>query len=75
MNHSLRGLPTERIRLHACYGLNHGPRVHDTPWARSAVMLGIQAGAYSFEVANPRHMHEWKVWEDPASGSCPRARC
>jgi 5-methyltetrahydropteroyltriglutamate--homocysteine methyltransferase len=67
VNHSLRGVPTERIRLHTCYGLNHGPRVHDISMGEVApYMLGIQAGGYSFEVANPRHMHEWKVWEDPA---------
>ena len=67
VNHSLRGVPTEKIRLHTCYGLNHGPRVHDISMGEVApYMLGIQAGGYSFEVANPRHMHEWKVWEDPA---------
>jgi 5-methyltetrahydropteroyltriglutamate--homocysteine methyltransferase len=64
INHAIRGLPAERIRLHVCYGLNHGPRVHDVP-LREVVpfMLEINVGAYSFEVANPRHMHEWRVWE------------
>jgi len=64
INHAIRGLPAERIRLHVCYGLNHGPRIHDVP-LREVVpfMLEINAGAYSFEVANPRHMHEWRVWE------------
>jgi 5-methyltetrahydropteroyltriglutamate--homocysteine methyltransferase len=66
VNHALRGIPTEKIRLHTCYGLNHGPRVHDITMAEVApFMLGITAGAYSFEVANPRHMHEWKIWADP----------
>jgi 5-methyltetrahydropteroyltriglutamate--homocysteine methyltransferase len=65
VNHSLRGIPTDRIRLHTCYGLNHGPRIHDIGMGEVApYMLGIQAGAYSFEVANPRHMHEWKIWQD-----------
>ncbi len=65
LNHALRGIPQERIRLHTCYGLNHGPRVHDLP-LRDVVehMLRINAGAYSFEVANPRHQHEWRVWQD-----------
>ncbi|HET6319130.1 MAG TPA: cobalamin-independent methionine synthase II family protein [Chloroflexota bacterium] len=64
VNHALRGLATERIRVHVCYGLNSGPRVHDASFAEVApFMLRINAGAYSFEFANPRHMHEWKVWE------------
>ncbi|MGI8517771.1 MAG: methionine synthase, partial [Acidimicrobiia bacterium] len=65
VNHALRGIPTERIRLHTCYGLIAGPRVHDLDLAFIApFMLGINAGAYSFEVANPRHYHEWKIWQD-----------
>jgi 5-methyltetrahydropteroyltriglutamate--homocysteine methyltransferase len=65
LNYALRGLPEERIRLHVCYGLNHGPRIHDAPLGEVVgFMLRVRAGAYSFEVANPRHMHEWRVWED-----------
>ena len=53
------------MRLHTCYGLNHGPRVHDLAFRDIApLMLTINAGAYSFEVANPRHQHEWKIWGD-----------
>jgi len=65
LNHALRGFPEERIRLHVCYGLNHGPRIHDVAF-REVVgfMLAVNAGAYSFELANPRHMHEWRVWQD-----------
>lgn len=64
LNHALRGIPTERIRLHACYGLNHGPRIHDVPLAEVVPwMLAIRAGAYSFEGVNPRHAHEWRVWQ------------
>ena len=63
LNHALRGIPAEKIRLHTCYGLNHGPRVHDLAFRDVApLMLKINAGAYSFEVANPRHQHEWKIW-------------
>lgn len=65
LNHALRGIPAEKIRLHTCYGLNHGPRVHDLDFRDIApLMLKINAGAYSFEVANPRHQHEWKIWRD-----------
>jgi 5-methyltetrahydropteroyltriglutamate--homocysteine methyltransferase len=65
VNHALRGLPEERVRLHTCYGLNHGPRLHDAPLADVVpMMLQVNAGAYSFEVGNPRHAHEWRVWED-----------
>ena len=64
LNHALRGIPTDRIRHHTCYGLNHGPRMNDIPLADALkYTLQINAGAYSFEVANPRHMHEWRVWE------------
>jgi 5-methyltetrahydropteroyltriglutamate--homocysteine methyltransferase len=67
LNHALRGIPADRIRLHTCYGLNHGPRLNDIPLAEVApVMLRINAGAYSFEVANPRHQHEWRIWADLA---------
>lgn len=65
LNHALRGIPQEKIRLHTCYGLNHGPRIHDIDFRDVApLMLKINAGAYSFEVANPRHQHEWKIWRD-----------
>ena len=64
LNHALRDIPTDRIRHHTCYGLNHGPRMNDIPLADALqYTLQINAGAYSFEVANPRHMHEWRVWE------------
>jgi 5-methyltetrahydropteroyltriglutamate--homocysteine methyltransferase len=67
VNHALRGLPIERVRLHTCYGLNHGPRLHDAPLGDVVeMMLSVNAGAYSFEVGNPRHAHEWRVWEDTA---------
>lgn len=67
LNHSLRGIPADRVRLHTCYGLNAGPRVHDLDLAVIApFMLKVDAGAYSFETANPRHAHEWRIWEDLA---------
>jgi 5-methyltetrahydropteroyltriglutamate--homocysteine methyltransferase len=65
LNHALRGLPTDRIRYHTCYSINIGPRVHDMELKHIIdIMLRINAGAYSFEAANPRHEHEWRVWEE-----------
>jgi len=65
LNHSLRGIPTEKIRYHTCYGINMGPRVHDMELKDIIdIILGIRAGAYSFEASNPRHEHEWTVWKD-----------
>lgn len=65
LNNALRGIPTDKIRHHTCYGLNHGPRMNDIPLIEAVpFMLSINAGAYSFEVANPRHYHEWKIWQD-----------
>ncbi len=63
-NRALRGIPPERVRFHTCYGINEGPRVHDAPLADLVeMMLQVNAGAYSFEAANPRHEHEYHVWE------------
>ncbi|HWP29760.1 MAG TPA: cobalamin-independent methionine synthase II family protein [Chloroflexota bacterium] len=65
INHALEGIPPERVRFHTCYGINEGPRVHDAPLrAIVDVMLQVNAGAYSFEAANPRHEHEYHLWED-----------
>jgi 5-methyltetrahydropteroyltriglutamate--homocysteine methyltransferase len=64
LNHALKGLPPDRIRHHTCYSINIGPRVHDLELKHIVeTLLSINAGAYSFEAANPRHEHEWKVWE------------
>jgi 5-methyltetrahydropteroyltriglutamate--homocysteine methyltransferase len=65
LNHALKGLPTERVRFHTCYGINIGPRVHEMNLADIVdIMLEVNAGAYLFEAGNPRHEHEWRVWED-----------
>jgi 5-methyltetrahydropteroyltriglutamate--homocysteine methyltransferase len=54
----------EAVRFHTRYGINIGPRVHDMPLKDIVdIMLKVNAGAYSFEAANPRHEHEWCVWE------------
>ncbi len=65
LNHALRGLPTDRVRFHTCYGINIGPRVHEMNLADIVdIMLKVNAGAYLFEAGNPRHEHEWRVWEN-----------
>jgi 5-methyltetrahydropteroyltriglutamate--homocysteine methyltransferase len=65
LNHALRDIPADKIRHHTCYGLNHGPRLTDVDLRYVApFMLRVHAGAHSFEVANPRHQHEWRIWED-----------
>jgi 5-methyltetrahydropteroyltriglutamate--homocysteine methyltransferase len=64
LNHALRDIPPEKIRFHTCYGINMGPRIHDMELKDIVdLLLTIRAGAYSFEAANPRHEHEWKVWK------------
>ena len=64
INHALRGIPEDRVRFHTCYSTNVAPRVHDFELGQFVdLMLGIHAGGYSFEAANPRHEHEWAVWE------------
>jgi 5-methyltetrahydropteroyltriglutamate--homocysteine methyltransferase len=65
LNHSLRGLPPERIRYHLCWGSWHGPHVTDIAMGDIVeVLLSVNAQAYSFEAGNVRHEHEWKVWQE-----------
>jgi 5-methyltetrahydropteroyltriglutamate--homocysteine methyltransferase len=65
LNHALRDIPPEKIRFHTCYGINMGPRIHDMELKDIVdLILTIRAGAYSFEAANRRHEHEWKVWKN-----------
>jgi len=64
LNHALRNIPPERVRHHTCYGINMGPRTSDLEMKHLAdLIVTIRAGYYSFEMANPRHEHEWRVWE------------
>jgi 5-methyltetrahydropteroyltriglutamate--homocysteine methyltransferase len=65
LNHALRGIAPATVRHHTCHGINMGPRVHEMELKDHIdVVLKINAGAYSFEAANPRHEHEWRVWEE-----------
>ena len=64
LNHALRNIPPERVRHHTCYGINMGPRTSDMEMKHLVdIIVTIRAGFYSFEMANPRHEHEWRVWE------------
>jgi 5-methyltetrahydropteroyltriglutamate--homocysteine methyltransferase len=65
VNHSLKGIPEDRVRFHTCYSINVAPRVHDLELKHYVdLMLKVRAQAYSIEAANPRHEHEWRVWEE-----------
>jgi 5-methyltetrahydropteroyltriglutamate--homocysteine methyltransferase len=65
LNHALRNIPSERVRHHTCYGINMGPRTNDLEFRHVVdLVLTIRAHFYSFEAANPRHEHEWHVWEN-----------
>ncbi len=63
-NHAIEGLPREKIRYHVCWGSWPGPHTSDVPFKDIAdLVLKVRAGAYSIELANPRHEHEWRLWE------------
>ena len=65
INHSLEGIPQDRVRYHVCWGSWPGPHTTDVAFKDIvALVLKINAGAYVIEGANPRHEHEWKVWRD-----------
>src|SRR5215831_6559747 len=63
-NTALKGIPPEMVRFHTCYGINEGPRLYEASLAQIIdYMLKINAGSYSFEAANPRHEHEYHLFE------------
>jgi 5-methyltetrahydropteroyltriglutamate--homocysteine methyltransferase len=65
LNHALRGLPEDRVRYHVCFGSWHGPHAYDPPLRDSVdLVLKVNARYYLMEQANPRHEHEWRIWED-----------
>ena len=64
LNHALKGIPEDRTRYHLCWGSWHGPHTHDLAFEHIiGLMLQVNAQCYSFEAANVRHEHEWKLWE------------
>ena len=64
LNHALDGIPEDRVRYHVCWGSWPGPHTTDVPLAKIVdLILKVRAGAYLIEAGNPRHEHEWRVWE------------
>jgi 5-methyltetrahydropteroyltriglutamate--homocysteine methyltransferase len=64
VNHALRGIPEEQSRYHLCWGSWNGPHTNDVAIKDIIdLVLKIRVGGYSLEMANPRHEHEWRVWE------------
>jgi 5-methyltetrahydropteroyltriglutamate--homocysteine methyltransferase len=67
LNHALAGIPEERVRYHVCFGSWHGPHAYDPPLADVVdLILEVNARFYLIEQANPRHEHEWRLWETVA---------
>ena len=65
INHALRDVPEEQVRLHVCWGSGLGPHRNDIALMDIVdIILKLKASVYSFEAANPRHQHEWRVWQD-----------
>ena len=64
LNHALRNIPADRVRLHVCWGNYEGPHHHDIGLDRIIdIVLSARANTLLFEGSNPRHAHEWEVWE------------
>lgn len=65
LNHGLRNVPGDRVRLHICWGNYEGPHTRDIPLAKVLpTVLRARPRALLFEGANPRHAHEWTVWNE-----------
>jgi 5-methyltetrahydropteroyltriglutamate--homocysteine methyltransferase len=65
LNHALQGIPEDRVRFHVCWGNTDAPHADDVPLKDIVdLVLTVNAQAYSIEAANPRHAHEWEVWQD-----------
>jgi 5-methyltetrahydropteroyltriglutamate--homocysteine methyltransferase len=65
LNYGLRDLPTDRIRFHTCWGSSHGPHKNDIPLRHIVdLILKVNAECISIEASNPRHAHDWTVWQD-----------
>jgi 5-methyltetrahydropteroyltriglutamate--homocysteine methyltransferase len=65
LNHAIANIPADRVRLHLCWGNSEAPHIRDIPLARIVdIVLKANVGAISFEASNPRHAHEWKLFED-----------
>jgi 5-methyltetrahydropteroyltriglutamate--homocysteine methyltransferase len=64
LDHALANVPPEQARMHLCWGNYEGPHHYDVPLADILdLVLAARPSAISFEAANPRHAHEWRVFE------------
>ena len=64
LDHALSNVPPDQARMHLCWGNYEGPHHHDVPLADILdIVLGARPSGISFEAANPRHAHEWRVFE------------
>jgi 5-methyltetrahydropteroyltriglutamate--homocysteine methyltransferase len=64
VNAAIKGIPPDYVRFHTCYGINEGPRIYEAALSDIiGYVLQIDAGSYSFEAANPRHEHEYHLFE------------
>jgi 5-methyltetrahydropteroyltriglutamate--homocysteine methyltransferase len=64
LNHALIAVPPDQARLHLCWGNYEGPHHHDVPLAEIIdIVFTARPAAISFEAANPRHAHEWTLFE------------
>lgn len=65
LNHALAGIPSDKVRIHVCWGNYEGPHTHDIDLAKILkTILALNAQGLSLEAANPRHEHEWTIWRD-----------
>jgi 5-methyltetrahydropteroyltriglutamate--homocysteine methyltransferase len=65
LNHAMRNIPADKARIHICWGNYEGPHDHDIPFAKVApILVEAKPMALVVEAANPRHAHEWTVWQD-----------
>lgn len=65
VNAALKGLPADRVRYHICYGINHGPRVYEGELHQCLPYIArVNCGSFSFEAANPRHEHDYHLFEN-----------
>jgi 5-methyltetrahydropteroyltriglutamate--homocysteine methyltransferase len=65
VNHALRNIAPDRVRLHICWGNYEGPHTRDIALARVLPeLLKLRIGGLLFEASNPRHAHEWTVWQE-----------
>jgi 5-methyltetrahydropteroyltriglutamate--homocysteine methyltransferase len=65
MNHALRNVPAQSVRMHVCWGNYEGPHDYDIPLENIiGIVLKAKPAAIQFEASNPRHAHEWVIWKN-----------